>query len=50
VGFQHDTNAVTLLTPTAAPRQVALADKHEIARAVLDSVAEIRSRITSSRS
>jgi phosphopantothenoylcysteine decarboxylase/phosphopantothenate--cysteine ligase len=50
VGFQHDTNAVTLLTPTAAPRQVALADKHEIARAVLDSVAEIRARITSSRS
>ena len=50
VGFQHDTNAVTLLTPGIAPRHVPLAGKHEIARAVLDSVAEIRSRISSSHS
>lgn len=50
VGFQHDTNAVTLFTPGAPPRHVPLAGKHEIARAVLDSVAEIRSRNTSSHS
>ncbi len=50
VGFQHDTNAVTLLTPGIAPRHVPLAGKHEIARAVLDSVAEIRTRISSSHS
>lgn len=50
VGFQHDTNAVTLFTPGATPRHVPLAGKHEIARAVLDSVAEIRSRNTSSHS
>ncbi len=50
VGFQHDTNAVTLFTPGAPLRHVPLAGKHEIARAVLDSVAEIRSRNTSSHS
>lgn len=50
VGFQHDTNAVTLFTPGETPRHVPLAGKHEIARAVLDSVAEIRSRNTSSHS
>jgi len=50
VGFQHNTNAVTLFAPGAPPRHVPLAGKHAIARAVLDSVAEIRSRNTSSHS
>jgi phosphopantothenoylcysteine decarboxylase/phosphopantothenate--cysteine ligase len=42
VGFQHDTNAVTLLTVDGDRRSVPLSDKREIARAVLDSVCEIR--------
>ena len=42
VGFRHDTNAVTLLRPGRAPRDVALADKTEIARAVLDEIVDIR--------
>ncbi|HRE03877.1 MAG TPA: phosphopantothenoylcysteine decarboxylase, partial [Ilumatobacteraceae bacterium] len=42
VGFQHDTNEVTLLAPHAAPVVVSLADKRSIARAVLDRVGEIR--------
>jgi phosphopantothenoylcysteine decarboxylase/phosphopantothenate--cysteine ligase len=42
VGFRHDTNAVTLLRPGHAPREVALADKTEIARAVIDEIVDIR--------
>ena len=42
VGFRHDTNAVTLLRPGQAPREVALADKAEIARAVVDEIVDIR--------
>ena len=47
VGFQHDTNAVTLLRAgapgePAAATTVALTDKRSIARAVLDAVVEIR--------
>ncbi len=42
VGFQHDTNAVTLLTAGGATITVALADKRAIAKTVLDTVVEIR--------
>jgi phosphopantothenoylcysteine decarboxylase/phosphopantothenate--cysteine ligase len=42
VGFQHDTNAVTMLRPDAAPVTVSLRDKRAIAAAVLDSVSAIR--------
>lgn len=41
-GFEHDTNEVVLLTADGA-REVPLADKRSIARAVLDSVTSIRS-------
>ena len=42
VGFQHDTNAVTLLHAGGAVTTVALTDKRSIAKAVLDTVVEIR--------
>jgi phosphopantothenoylcysteine decarboxylase/phosphopantothenate--cysteine ligase len=42
VGFQHDTNAVTLLRAGGGVTTVALADKRSIAKAVLDTVNEIR--------
>jgi phosphopantothenoylcysteine decarboxylase/phosphopantothenate--cysteine ligase len=42
VGFQHDTNAVTLLRPGGAAVTVSLTDKRSIADAVLDTVVEIR--------
>lgn len=42
VGFQHDTNAVTLVRPDATPITVGLADKRAIAAAVLDTVVRIR--------
>jgi phosphopantothenoylcysteine decarboxylase/phosphopantothenate--cysteine ligase len=42
VGFQHDTNAVTLLRPDGSTRVVALTDKRAVAEAVLDTVVEIR--------
>lgn len=42
VGFQHDTNAVTLLSADGAVRTVALTDKRSIAKAVLDTVVQIR--------
>ncbi len=43
VGFGHETNAVTLLTADGKHRNVTLTDKRSVARAVLDSVVEIRS-------
>lgn len=43
VGFQHDTNAVSLLRPDSQMVTVTLTDKRSIARAVLDCVVEIRS-------
>ena len=43
VGFSHDTNAVTILGAGGVLQTVALTDKHHIARAVLDSVVELRS-------
>ncbi len=42
VGFAHDTNAVTLLRPDAEPVEIDLAAKRDIARAVIDSIVEIR--------
>ena len=42
VGFQHDTNAVTLVRPGGQADTVALTDKRSIARAVLDTVVRIR--------
>ncbi len=50
VGFQHDTNAVTLLTASGSAITVALADKRAIAKAVLDTVVEIRASHTQSQS
>jgi phosphopantothenoylcysteine decarboxylase/phosphopantothenate--cysteine ligase len=42
VGFGHDTNAVTILRPGAAPRTIDIADKRVIARAVVDEVVAVR--------
>jgi phosphopantothenoylcysteine decarboxylase / phosphopantothenate---cysteine ligase len=42
VGFQHDTNAVTLLRPAAEPRVVDLTDKRTIAVEVVDEIVAIR--------
>jgi phosphopantothenoylcysteine decarboxylase/phosphopantothenate--cysteine ligase len=42
VGFAHDTNAVTLLRPDAEPVEIDLADKREVARAVVDAIVDIR--------
>lgn len=50
VGFQHDTNAVTLLTAAGTTITVPLADKRAIAKAVLDTVVEIRGSTTPSQS
>jgi phosphopantothenoylcysteine decarboxylase/phosphopantothenate--cysteine ligase len=46
VGFQHDTNAVTLLQAGQPTRTVDLTDKRSIAKAVLDTVSEILHRST----
>ena len=50
VGFQHDTNAVTLLIAGGATITVPLADKRAIAKAVLDTVVEIRGSKSPSQS
>jgi len=50
VGFQHDTNAVTLLTAAGMTTRVPLADKRAIAKVVLDTVVEIRGSIAPSQS
>ena len=42
VGFQHDTNAVTLLAADGEVTSVALTDKQRIAAAVLDEVIRLR--------
>jgi phosphopantothenoylcysteine decarboxylase/phosphopantothenate--cysteine ligase len=42
VGFQHDTNAVTLLAADGSTTQIALTDKASVAAAVLDSVVALR--------
>lgn len=50
VGFQHDTNAVTLLAAGGAAITVPLADKRAIAKTVLDTVVEIRGSTSPSQS
>ena len=47
VGYQHDTNAVTLLRADGTHVAVSLADKRSIAKVVLDTVDEIRRTIHS---
>jgi phosphopantothenoylcysteine decarboxylase/phosphopantothenate--cysteine ligase len=42
VGFHHDTNAVTLLRADGSMHAIELTDKRSIARAVVDTVVEIR--------
>ena len=42
-GFEHDTNAVTIVTAAGTTHQVALSDKRAVARAVLDAVVQHRS-------
>ena len=49
VGFQHDTNAVTIIRADGTMSTVALSDKRAVARAVLDSVCEIRNGAGQSR-
>jgi phosphopantothenoylcysteine decarboxylase/phosphopantothenate--cysteine ligase len=39
VGFEHDTNAVVIITADGSEYEVGLTDKHTVARAVLDVVA-----------
>ena len=41
VGFQHDTNAVTLIAAGGVLQSVGLTDKRSVARAVLDQVVEL---------
>ena len=50
VGFQHDTNAVTLLRAGGISTEVALTDKRSVARAILECIAELRSGVSSSDS
>jgi phosphopantothenoylcysteine decarboxylase/phosphopantothenate--cysteine ligase len=42
VGFSHDTNAVTLLRPDAKPVEIDLAAKRDVARAVIDTIVDLR--------
>jgi len=46
VGFAHDTNAVTLLRPDAEPVEIDLAEKRDVARAVINTILAIRSART----
>ena len=48
VGFQHDTNAVTIVRSDGVVRNVALTDKRSVARAILQCVVELRSGVSSS--
>jgi phosphopantothenoylcysteine decarboxylase / phosphopantothenate---cysteine ligase len=50
VGFQHETNAVTILGNEGFVRTVALADKRSVARAILECVVELRSGVSSTDS
>jgi phosphopantothenoylcysteine decarboxylase/phosphopantothenate--cysteine ligase len=49
VGFQHDTNAVSLLRPDAAMVTISLTDKRSIACAILDTVVDIRRQVGRSK-
>ncbi|MEL6894348.1 MAG: phosphopantothenoylcysteine decarboxylase [Actinomycetota bacterium] len=42
VGFAHDTNAVTMLRPGAEPVEIDLAAKRDVARAVIDTIIDLR--------
>ena len=42
VGFAHETNAVTLLQPDAEPVEIDLAAKRDVARAVINTIVDIR--------
>jgi phosphopantothenoylcysteine decarboxylase/phosphopantothenate--cysteine ligase len=48
VGFQHDTNAVTILRSDGVVHTVALTDKRSVARAILQGVLALRSGVSSS--
>jgi phosphopantothenoylcysteine decarboxylase/phosphopantothenate--cysteine ligase len=50
VGFQHETNAVTLLCADGSTSSVALTDKKTIAKAVLDTVIRLRAAKSSKSS
>jgi phosphopantothenoylcysteine decarboxylase/phosphopantothenate--cysteine ligase len=41
-GFQHETNAVTLIRANGSLQQIALTDKRSIARALVDQVVALR--------
>jgi phosphopantothenoylcysteine decarboxylase/phosphopantothenate--cysteine ligase len=41
-GFEHDTNAVVLLTAGGSRQDVPLTDKRAVAKAVMDAVVTIR--------
>ena len=43
VGFEHDTNAVTILSATADDISIGLTDKRAVAKTVLDAVVALRS-------
>ena len=43
VGFEHDTNAVVILTADGGTTEVPLTDKRAIARAILDQISSTRS-------
>jgi phosphopantothenoylcysteine decarboxylase/phosphopantothenate--cysteine ligase len=43
VGFEYDTNAVTILSATADETAVPLSDKRAVAKAVIDAVVRLRS-------
>jgi phosphopantothenoylcysteine decarboxylase / phosphopantothenate---cysteine ligase len=47
VGFQHDTNAVTLMRSDGGTTVVPLTDKRSVARAILQCVVELRSGVSS---
>jgi phosphopantothenoylcysteine decarboxylase / phosphopantothenate---cysteine ligase len=47
VGFQHDTNAVTMIRSGGATTTVTLTDKRSVARAILQCVLELRSGVSS---
>jgi phosphopantothenoylcysteine decarboxylase/phosphopantothenate--cysteine ligase len=44
VGFEHDTNAVTILDRDGMVQNVPLADKRQVAAAILDAVVAASSR------
>jgi phosphopantothenoylcysteine decarboxylase/phosphopantothenate--cysteine ligase len=46
VGFQHDTNAVTLLRADGTSTAIALTDKRSVARAILQCVVDMRSHVS----